>query len=114
MTAGQKQIWAPHYKGDAAAQKDRNRSFELACHTGPDKIKFEGKSDQQIKTQYNDLLRRKRGNDSQEGPSASGSSQSAIDDEYQAFVSVFYFFDSFFLNLASPVLSFVVSFATQR
>ena len=39
--------------GDAAAQKDRNRSFELECHTGPDKITFEGKSDQQIKTQYN-------------------------------------------------------------
>ena len=61
MTAGQKQIWALHYKGDAAAQKDRNRSFELACQTGPDKITFEGKSDQHIKTQYNDLLRRKRG-----------------------------------------------------
>ena len=81
MTAGQKQIWALHYQGDAAAQKDRNRNFEWACHTGPDKITFEGKSDQQIKTQYNDLLRRKRGNDSQEGPSASGSSPPAIDDE---------------------------------
>ena len=68
MTAGQKQIWAPHYKGDAAAQKDRNRNFELACPTGPDKITFEGKSDQQIKTQYIDLPRRKRGNNSQEGP----------------------------------------------
>ena len=114
MTAGQKQIWALHYKGDAAAQKDRNRSFELECQTGPDKITFEGKSDQQIKTQYNDLLRRKRGNNSQEGPSASGSSPPAIDDEYQALVSFFYCFDSFFLNLAAPVLSFIVPFATQR
>ena len=87
MTAGQKQIWALHYQGDAAAQKDRNRNFEWACHTGPDKITFEGKSDQQIKTQYNELLRRKRRNDSQEGPSASGSSPPAIDDEYQALVS---------------------------
>ena len=34
MTAGQKQIWAMHYKGDAAAHTDRNRSFELACQTG--------------------------------------------------------------------------------
>ena len=114
MTAGQKQIWAMHYKGDAAAQKDRNRSFELACHTGPDKITFEGKSDQQIKTQYNDLLRRKMGNDSQEGPSASGSLPPAIDDEYQALVTFFYCFDSVFLHLAAPVLSFIVPFATQR
>ena len=113
MTAGQKQIWALHYKGDAAAQKERNRSFELACHAGPDKITFEGTSDLQIKTQYNDLLRRKRGNDSQE-PSASGSSPPAIDEQYQALVSFFYCFDSFFQNLAAPVLSFIVLFATQR
>ena len=93
MTAGQKQIWAMHYKGDAAAQKDRNRSFELACQTGTDEITFEGKSDLQIRTQFNDLLKRKRGKDSQEGPSASGSSPPAIDDEYQKF---FYCFDSLF------------------
>ena len=114
MTAGQKQIWALHYKGDAAAQKERNHSFELACHTGPDNITFEGKSDLQIKTQYNDLLRRKRGNDSQEGPSASGSSPPAIDEQYQALVSFFYCFDIVFLNLSAPVLSFSVPFATQR
>ena len=54
MTAGQKQIWALHYKGDAAAQKERNHSFELACQTGPDEITFESKSDHQIKTQYNE------------------------------------------------------------
>ena len=89
MTAGQKQIWAMHYKGDAAAHKDRNRSFELACQTGTDEITFEGKSDLQIRTQFNDLLKRKRGKDSQEGPSASGSSPPAIDDEYKALMSFF-------------------------
>ena len=36
-----------------------------------------------------------------------------IDDEYQALMSFFYCFDSFFLNLAAPVLSFIVPFATQ-
>ena len=113
MTAGQKLIWALHYKGDAAAQKDRNRSFELACHAGPDKITFEGTSDLQIKTQYNDLLRRKRGNDSQE-PSASGSSPPAIDEQYQALVTLFYCFDGVFVNIAGPVLSFIVPFATQK
>ena len=114
MAAGQKQIWALHYEGDAAAQKDRNRSFELACHTGPDEITFEGKSEQQIKTQYNDLLWRKRGNDSQEGPSTSGSSPPAIDEQYQALVSLLYCFDGVFLNLAPPVLSFIIPFSTQR
>ena len=89
MTAGQKQIWAMHYKGDAAALKERNRSFELACQSGADRVTFEGKSDHQIRTQFNDLLKRKRGNDTEEGPSASGSSPPAIDDEYKALVSFF-------------------------
>ena len=89
MTAGQKQIWAMHYKGDAAALKERNRSFELASQSGADRVTFEGKSDHQIRTQFNDLLKRKRGNDAEEGPSASGSSPPAIDDEYEALVSFF-------------------------
>ena len=72
MTAGQKQIWAMHYKGDAAALKERNRSFELACQSGADRVTFEGKSDHQIRTQFNDLSSERGEMTQRRGPARSG------------------------------------------
>lgn len=86
-TAGQKQFWPQHFKDDTQSQKERYSSFQIACRSGADRVTFEGKTDQQIKSQYNDLLKRKRENNADEGPSASGSSPPVIEQEYQQLVS---------------------------
>lgn len=79
------QIWAQRASGDRL--RDRVAAFNAACRSGVYAAIFEGKTDDQIKCAYNDLLKRKRKSNDVDVNRASGTSPDPLEDEAAKLVS---------------------------